>query len=51
VAKQYPDEKFDEDGNVIPTQVNENELDEVPFDDRVLLVQPVVEGRKIWCIN
>ena len=51
VCKNYPEPVMDEDGNEILQQINEDELEEIPFEDRVLSLQSVAEGLEIWQIN
>lgn len=51
IPKVKPDPEFDEDGVEIPMEYNEDELEEVPFEDKCATVDTVAEGQSIWVIN
>lgn len=42
---------MDEDGNEIQVEVNESDLEDIPFEDKCLQVVTQLEDQKIWAIN
>ncbi len=51
VPKVLPEPEFDENGVEIPVEYNEEELEEVPFEDKCAMIETVGEGQRIWVIN
>lgn len=51
IPKVKPDPEFDEDGVEIPQQYDEEELEEVPFEDKCATIDTMDENQSIWVIN
>jgi hypothetical protein len=51
IAKRFPDPVEDEEGNMQQVQVNEDELEEMPIDDKCLSITTNTDGQNIFCIN
>jgi hypothetical protein len=51
IPKIKPDPELDDEGNVIPINYNEEELDEIPFEDKCAIIDTAVDDKKIWAIN
>lgn len=51
IPKQEPAPEYDEDGNVKEVEIDEDQLEEVPFEDKALAVANTVNGQQIWQIN
>lgn len=43
IPKVQPEPQLDEDGNEIPTEVNQSELEDIPFEDKCLQVVTQLE--------
>ena len=51
IPKVDPVFEQDEEGNDIVVEVNESELEDVPFEDKCLTLQAKQEDQNIWVIN
>lgn len=51
IPKQEPAPEYDEDGNQKEVEYKEEDLDEIPFDDRAVSIPNNVNNKKIWQIN
>ena len=43
--------ELDEDGQEIPVEVDESDLEDMPFDDRCLTMVSKIEDQRVWVIN
>ena len=51
IPKVPPEVEQDEEGNDIIVEVNESELEDIPFEDKCLSLQSKQEDQNIWVIN
>lgn len=51
IPKMKPEPEFDEDGVEIPQQYDEEELEEVPFEDKCASIDTTDDNQSIWVIN
>ena len=51
IPKVPKEPELDEDGNEIPVEVDESELEDIPFEDRCLSMVTKLEDQQIWVIN
>jgi len=52
IAKKAPEPVEDDEGNMVEPEVNEEDLEEMPIDDKCLAVTTNDgEGKSIYCIN
>lgn len=51
IEKAKPAPELDDDGNAIPVNYNEEDLDEVPFEDKCATIETSRDGKRIWTIN
>lgn len=51
IAKKYPEPVEDDDGNLVRPEVDEEELEEMPIDDKCLSVITNSGEQSIFCIN
>ena len=42
---------MDDEGNPIPANYNEDDLDEIPFEDKCALIDTTISSQHIWAIN
>lgn len=51
IPKKQPEVEKDEDGNDIVQEINEDDLEEMPVEDKCYQVATSIEGQNIYCIN
>lgn len=52
IAKKVPEPEVDDDGNPIEVEYKEEDLEDMPIDDKVLAVTTNDgEGKSVYCIN
>lgn len=51
IPKIKPENELDDEGNVIPFNYNEDELEEIPFEDKCAIIETTNEDMRIWAIN
>lgn len=51
IPKQEPAQEYDDEGNAKEVDYNEEELDEVPFEDRAVSIPNNMNNQRIWQIN
>ena len=51
IPKVPREPEMDEEGNEIVAEVNESELEDIPFEDKCLQVVSKNEDQQIWVIN
>ena len=51
IPKVPREPEMDEDGNEIVVEVDESELEDIPFEDKCLQVVTKMEDQQIWVIN
>lgn len=51
IPKQMPAPELDEDGEEISHEVCEDDLEEVPFEDKCATIDTIGETQNIWAIN
>ena len=51
IPKQPKEPELDDDGNEIPVEVVESELEDIPFEDKCLQMVSKTEDQRIWVIN
>ena len=51
IPKQQPEPEMDDEGNPIPMNFNEDDLDEIPFEDKCASIDTVIQQQRIWAIN
>lgn len=51
IPKVAPEVEQDDEGNDIVVEVNESELEDIPFEDKCLTLQAKQEDQNIWVIN
>lgn len=51
IPKVPVEPEMDEEGNEVVPEVNESDLEDIPFEDKCLQVVTHLEGQKIWAIN
>ena len=51
IPKQPLEPELDDDGQEIPVEVEESELEDVAFEDKCLTLATKIEDQRIWVIN
>lgn len=51
IPRQEPTPEYDDEGNLKEVEHNEEDLDEIPFDDRAVAIPNNVNNQRIWQIN
>ena len=51
IPKVPKEPEVDEDGNEVVVEIDESELDDIPFEDRCLAMASKIEDQQIWVIN
>ena len=51
IPKVTQDVEHDEDGNEIPGEMKDSELEDIPFEDKCVQIIAKQEDQKIWVIN
>jgi len=51
IPKVPREPEMDDDGNEIIVEVDESELEDIPFEDRCLQIVSKSEDQQIWVIN
>lgn len=51
IPKVQQEPEHDEDGNEIAVEVEESDLEDIPFEDKCLQVVAQLEDSKIWVMN
>ena len=51
IPKMKPEPEMDDEGNPIEVEYNEDELEEIPFEDKAASIATVTDTHKIYAIN
>lgn len=51
IPKKQPELEKDEDGNEVSQEINEEDLVEMPIEDKCFSVATSIGGQNIYCIN
>ena len=51
IPKVPREPEMDDEGNEIVVEVDESELEDIPFDDKCLQINTKLEDQRIWVIN
>ena len=51
IPKVPKEPELDDDGNEIPDETPESDLDDIPFEDRCLQINASTDTQKIWIVN
>ena len=51
IPKLQPEPEMDDEGNPIPANYNEDDLEEIPFEDKCALIETTISSQHIWAIN
>ena len=51
IPKKQPEVEKDDEGNEIVQEINEEDLEEMPIEDKCYQVATSIEGQNIYCIN
>jgi hypothetical protein len=51
IPKKQPEVEKDEEGNEIVQEINEEDLEEMPIEDKCYQVSTSINGQNIYCIN
>ncbi len=46
-----PEPEMDDEGNPIPSNYNEDDLDEIPFEDKCAMIDTNISQQHIYAIN